>query len=122
MHLALAFNPSHLEIVIRSDGSVPTVKDRPQGIIPYRVSADRNIHGDAGHVLESRGARRGRGYGNLPDVPGLGPVSKTWRTEFSTSSSNTKVGFTTSRQDDATLSEYCTDVAKMIQLRARSSM
>jgi 2-oxoglutarate dehydrogenase E1 component len=100
------FNPSHLEIVTPVvAGSVRARQDRrndPQGdqvvpvIDPWRC----------------RLCRAGRGDGDVPDVadPRL-----TVSAAPCTSSINNQVGFTTSRPDDARSTEYCTDVAKMVQ-------
>ncbi len=105
MHLALAFNPSHLEIVGPvAEGSVRARQDRRRD-----YSGDRMvpilIHGDAafagqGVVMETFQMSQTRGFktgGTLHIII------------------NNQIGFTTHRQIDARSTEYCTEVAKMVQ-------
>ena len=105
VHLALAFNPSHLEIVAPVvEGSVRARQDRRSDPIGDTV-VPLVIHGDAafagqGVVMETFQMSQTRAYktgGTLHIVI------------------NNQVGFTTSRQEDARSTEYCTDVAKMVQ-------
>ncbi len=104
-HLALAFNPSHLEIVSPVvEGSVRARQDRrldPQGntVVPIVVHGDAAFAGQ-GVVMETFQMSQTRGYrtgGTIHVVL------------------NNQVGFTTSRRADARSTEYCTDVAKMVQ-------
>ncbi|TCK09528.1 2-oxoglutarate dehydrogenase E1 component [Marinobacterium mangrovicola] len=105
VHLAMAFNPSHLEIAAPVVvGSVRARQDRRNDengdtVVPV------NIHGDAafagqGVVMETFQMSQTRAY-------------KTGGTIHIVI--NNQVGFTTSRKEDARSTEYCTDVAKMVQ-------
>lgn len=105
VHLALAFNPSHLEIVSPVvEGSVRARQDRRNDSVGNRV-VPVVIHGDAafagqGVVMETFQMSQTRAY-------------KTGGTIHIVI--NNQVGFTTSRKDDARSTDYCTDVAKMIE-------
>jgi 2-oxoglutarate dehydrogenase E1 component len=105
VHLALAFNPSHLEIVSPVvEGSVRARQDRRNDPVGDKV-VPIVLHGDAafagqGVVMETFQMSQTRAY-------------KTGGTIHIVI--NNQVGFTTSRQDDARSTEYCTDVAKMVQ-------
>lgn len=104
-HLALAFNPSHLEIVGPViEGSVRARQDRRQDdrgdqVLPI------SVHGDAafaaqGVVMETFQMSQTRGFTTGGTVHVV---------------INNQVGFTTSDRADARSTEYCTDVAKMVQ-------
>ncbi|MEO7478942.1 MAG: 2-oxoglutarate dehydrogenase E1 component [Lysobacteraceae bacterium] len=104
VHLALAFNPSHLEIV--NPVVVGSVRARQQ----RRDDAERDavlpvlIHGDA--------AFSGQGVG-------MELLQMSQARGFAVGGSvhivvNNQIGFTTSRPDDARSTLYCTDVAKMV--------
>ena len=109
-HLALAFNPSHLEIVAPVlQGSVRARQVR-RNDQPGRSNKDGNsvlpivVHGDAafagqGVVQETFQMSQTRGYTTGGTVHIV---------------INNQVGFTTSRQEDLRSTEYCTDVAKMV--------
>ncbi|MDT8428843.1 MAG: 2-oxoglutarate dehydrogenase E1 component [Pseudomonadales bacterium] len=105
VHLAMAFNPSHLEIVAPVvEGSVRARQDRRQDTLGQQV-LPIIVHGDAafagqGVVMETFQMYKTRAYSTGGTVHLI---------------VNNQVGFTTSRQDDARSTEYCTDVAKMVQ-------
>ncbi|WP_136067225.1 2-oxoglutarate dehydrogenase E1 component [Modicisalibacter radicis] len=105
VHLALAFNPSHLEIVAPVvEGSVRARQDRRDDVEGDKV-LPINVHGDAalagqGVVMETFQMSQTRAYrtgGTLHIVI------------------NNQVGFTTSHPQDTRSTEYCTDIAKMVQ-------
>lgn len=109
VHLALAFNPSHLEIVNPVvEGSVRARLERNRedsNQLPFNKVVPILIHGDAafagqGVVMETMQLSCVRGYrcgGTIHLVI------------------NNQIGFTTSNPLDARSASYCTDVAKMIQ-------
>ncbi len=105
LHMALAFNPSHLEIVAPVvEGSVRARQSRrqdPQGkkVLPIICHGDAAFAGQ-GVVMETFQMSQTRAYSTGGTVHII---------------VNNQVGFTTSRQDDARSTEYCTDVAKMVQ-------
>ena len=105
LHLAMAFNPSHLEIVAPVvEGSVRARQDRRQDDVGTTV-VPVNIHGDQafagqGVVMETFQMSQTRAYktgGTIHIVV------------------NNQVGFTTNKQEDSRSTEYCTDIAKMVQ-------
>lgn len=105
LHMALAFNPSHLEIVAPVvEGSVRARQsrrndDEGKQVVPIIIHGDAAFAGQ-GVVMETFQMSQTRAYytgGTVHIVV------------------NNQVGFTTSRQEDARSTEYCTDVAKMVQ-------
>ena len=104
VHLALAFNPSHLEIadpVVA--GSVRSRQERRSDTARKQVMPIL-IHGDAafagqGVVMELFQMSQARGFA----VGGTVHIVV-----------NNQVGFTTSNPEDSRSTLYCTDVAKMI--------
>ncbi|MGH1431036.1 MAG: 2-oxoglutarate dehydrogenase E1 component [Neptuniibacter sp.] len=105
VHIAMAFNPSHLEIAAPVvEGSVRARQDRredPVGdtVVPVNIHGDQAFCGQ-GVVMETFQMSQTRAYktgGTIHIVV------------------NNQVGFTTSKQEDSRSTEYSTDVAKMIQ-------
>ena len=106
VHVALAFNPSHLEII------GPVVQGSARSRLRRRNDLEKKdtvlplvLHGDAafagqGVVMETFNFSQARGYctgGSVHIVI------------------NNQIGFTTSNPLDARSTLYCTDVAKMVQ-------
>ncbi len=105
VHLSLAFNPSHLEIVNPVvEGSVKARQDRrgdPRGdqVLPVLVHGDAAFAGQ-GVVMETLALSQTRSYftgGTVHIVI------------------NNQIGFTTSNPRDIRSTLYCTDVVKMIE-------
>ncbi len=105
VHVSLAFNPSHLEIVDPVvEGSVRARQDR-RGDSTGSEILPVLIHGDAAFA----------GQGVVPETFQLSQARG-----FSTGGTvhivvNNQVGFTISDPRDARSTPYCTDVAKMIE-------
>jgi 2-oxoglutarate dehydrogenase E1 component len=106
VHLTLAFNPSHLEIIGPVvEGSVRSrlrrrndLKDKGS-VIPVVVHGDAAFCGQ-GVVMETFNFSQARGYctgGTIHIVI------------------NNQIGFTTSNPLDARSTVYCTDIAKMVE-------
>ncbi len=104
VHLALAFNPSHLEIVDPVVAGSVRARQVRHDDDAHELAMPILIHGDAafagqGVVMELFQMSQARGFkvgGTLHIVV------------------NNQVGFTTSRLDDARSTLYCTDVAKFV--------
>ncbi len=105
VHLALSFNPSHLEIVSPVvEGSVRARQDRRNDsngdkVVPVTIHGDSAFAGQ-GVVLETFQMSQTRGF----------KTGGTIRIVI-----NNQVGFTTSKPEDTRSTEYATDVAKMIE-------
>jgi 2-oxoglutarate dehydrogenase E1 component len=105
VHVVLAFNPSHLEIVNPVvEGSVRARQDR-RGDSTGEEVLPVLIHGDAAFA----------GQGVVPETLQLSQARG-----FATGGTvhiivNNQVGFTTSNPSDARSTAYCSDVAKMVE-------
>ncbi|MGQ3114040.1 MAG: 2-oxoglutarate dehydrogenase E1 component [Hydrogenophaga sp.] len=105
VHLSLAFNPSHLEIVNPVvEGSVRARMDRrgdPLGkqVLPVLVHGDAAFAGQ-GVVMETLALAETRGYSTGGTVHLV---------------INNQIGFTTSDPRDSRSTLYCSDVVKMIE-------
>jgi 2-oxoglutarate dehydrogenase E1 component len=105
MHVTLAFNPSHLEIVCPVvEGSV-RARQHTRGdhdgsqVVPVLLHGDAAFAGQ-GVVMETLNLSQTRGYRTGGTVHII---------------VNNQIGFTTSDARDARSSLYCSDVAKMVE-------
>jgi len=104
VHLALSFNPSHLEIVSPVvEGSVRARQERRndtsgESVIPIIMHGDSAFAGQ-GVVMETFQMSQTRAYGTGGSIHII---------------VNNQVGFTTNKREDTRSTEYSTDVAKMI--------
>jgi len=105
VHVALAFNPSHLEVVNAVvEGSVRARQERRGDALGDKVLPVQ-IHGDAafagqGVIMETLQLSQARGFCTGGSVHVI---------------INNQVGFTTSDPRDARSTLYCSDVAKIIE-------
>jgi 2-oxoglutarate dehydrogenase E1 component len=105
VHLSLAFNPSHLEIVNPVvEGSVRARQERRgdgdgSQVLPILVHGDAAFAGQ-GVVMETLNLAQTRGYGTGGTIHIV---------------INNQIGFTTSDPRDSRSTSYCSDVVKMIE-------
>jgi 2-oxoglutarate dehydrogenase E1 component len=105
VHLTLAFNPSHLEIVNPVvEGSSKARMDRRQDesgsqVLPVLIHGDAAFAGQ-GVVMETLNLAQTRGYGTFGTIHVV---------------INNQIGFTTSDPRDTRSTTYCSDVVKMIE-------
>src|SRR5450631_2500935 len=105
VHVALAFNPSHLEVVNAVvEGSVRARQERRgdargDKVLPVQIHGDAAFAGQ-GVVMETLQLSQARGFYTGGSVHVI---------------VNNQVGFTTSDPRDARSTLYCSDVAKMVE-------
>jgi 2-oxoglutarate dehydrogenase E1 component len=105
VHVALAFNPSHLEVVNAVvEGSVRARQERRRDapgdkVLPVQIHGDAAFAGQ-GVIMETLQLSQARGFYTGGSVHVI---------------INNQVGFTTSDPHDARSTVYCSDVAKMVE-------
>ena len=105
VHVALAFNPSHLEVVNAVvEGSVRARQERRRDapgdkVLPVQIHGDAAFAGQ-GVIMETLQLSQARGFYTGGSVHVI---------------INNQVGFTTSDPRDARSTLYCSDVAKMVE-------
>ncbi len=105
VHVALAFNPSHLEVVNAVvEGSVRARQERRgdatgDKVVPVQIHGDAAFAGQ-GVIMETLQLSQARGFFTGGTIHVI---------------INNQVGFTTSDPRDARSTLYCSDVAKMIE-------
>jgi 2-oxoglutarate dehydrogenase E1 component len=105
VHVALAFNPSHLEVVNAVvEGSVRARQERRgdatgDKVLPVQIHGDAAFAGQ-GVIMETLQLSQARGFATGGSIHVI---------------INNQVGFTTSDPHDARSTLYCSDVAKMVE-------
>jgi 2-oxoglutarate dehydrogenase E1 component len=105
VHVALAFNPSHLEVVNAVvEGSVRARQERRgdatgDKVLPVQIHGDAAFAGQ-GVIMETLQLSQARGFSTGGSIHVI---------------INNQVGFTTSDPHDARSTLYCSDVAKMVE-------
>jgi 2-oxoglutarate dehydrogenase E1 component len=105
VHVALAFNPSHLEVVNAVvEGSVRARQERRgdatgDKVLPVQIHGDAAFAGQ-GVIMETLQLSQARGFFTGGSIHVI---------------INNQVGFTTSDPHDARSTLYCSDVAKMVE-------
>jgi 2-oxoglutarate dehydrogenase E1 component len=105
VHVALAFNPSHLEVVNAVvEGSVRARQERRgdatgDKVLPVQIHGDAAFAGQ-GVIMETLQLSQARGFSTGGSIHVI---------------INNQVGFTTSDPRDARSTLYCSDVAKMVE-------
>jgi 2-oxoglutarate dehydrogenase E1 component len=105
VHVALAFNPSHLEIVN------PVV----MGSLRARLDRRECYDGSEALAISVHGDSAIAGQGIVQETFNLSQIDAFKVGGMVRIVINNQIGFTTSRQEDIRSTEYCTDIAKMVQ-------
>lgn len=105
IHVSLAFNPSHLEIVSPVVQGSVRARQRRRKDSERKLVMPIQIHGDSAFA----------GQGVVMETFAMSQARWFWAGGSIHIVINNQVGFTTSNPQDTRSSLYCTDVAKMVQ-------